>query len=435
MPKISKILMFMLVIGCDKSSGDQASLTQQAKGQQSLAKLDVAQTDLLKLAERFANEEKVRLSIGQIAWAMGYGYNWGCPGSDANSFPGWSRSAPGKTSEQTRRIDFSPINPSDCPVDQPALKSSLSFRVVPDGPIEILRIHELGARGKPTIKASMLCDSSAGDCEIKEMISVGYTTTVTKTKDFSFGVETGFDYNISFSAAPFGFGVGSDFKVTFRTNFGSKWGTSTQESSNDSETIMYSCPLADKSPGHQYRGLILSVPTLIATEYKMKAKVVPTLTYEGFARAYDADGNHWLGHPLDRPIRIQSYGDSSKTFWQDLESYLKSGYAKNDDKGTGVFIWQDLLTNHEHLNSVKSALDYLNTWEKLFSFEGAGRSETAIDELVCSWVDVTDPKVKKVVSISSPLPAKNNSIIKRFAPSQGATKAVKDIGGYILNDP
>lgn len=404
---------------------------------------EIPKVDLLQLADDFANHPDVRQNIGNIAWGMGYGYYWGCP----NDFPGWSRSAPFKVKDNIRKIEFSPMNPDSCPQNQPGLKASLTFQILPEGPVKITNVKESATRGEPYVKASFLCDASAGDCQITRIISTGYSTSVTKTRDFSFGVDGGLDVGASFSAAPFGIGVSSDLFISFKTHFGTASGEAKQQGKSVTESVMYSCPLGQRVAGHTYRGLILSVPKVITASYSLNAKVVPMVRYEGFPRVSDDRGNHWMDHPTDRSIRVQTYGSEKSSFWHHMSTLLKERYTHPDDNHKkGEFSWDDLARDAEHRGTVERALEYFKSWDNKFTVSGQGFVETQLDELVCTWIDVTDATNPKTVNIKVPEPKKvstgaevgkatfiNANGAQTISPS--AASAVRNVASEIAVNP
>jgi hypothetical protein len=359
--------------------------------------------DFLAEANEFADDIEVRRRIGILGWAMGYGYYWGCP----DETPGWIRSEIKVGAQEQKVVNFFPANASRCPTKMPGLKVSLGFAVKPVSDLTTYDIRQLEVRGAPVIKSSLRCEGSSAACTVQQLIAEGSTSTVTYTNDYSFGGGVGVNAGVYFDAEVAGVGAKTLLMVGLSTKFGTSLGTSKTESQNKSETTLYTCPLAKKEPNHQYLGAIVSVPVKIAAKHKMKVKLVPKVVYEGFPRASDGDGNHWLDRPTDRPIRIQQYGNSDKPFWEEMKYYSLTGYDKKDNNGDARLSWQSLLNNPTHRDVVKEAIAWFEPFSRKLTSEVTSESITEIDEFFCLWVDVTNPDNARTVKASIPANGKS----------------------------
>lgn len=359
--------------------------------------------DFLAEANEFANDVEVRRRIGILGWAMGYGYYWGCP----DETPGWIRGEIKPGAQDQKVVNFFPANASKCPTKMPGLKVSLGFAVKPTSDLKTYDIRQLEVRGAPVIKSSLRCEGSSAACTLQQLIAEGSTTTVTHTNDYSFGGGVGVNAGVYFNAQVAGVGAKTMLMIGLSTKFGTSLGTSKTESQNKSETTLYTCPLAKKEPNHQYFGAIVSVPVKIAAKHKMKVKLVPQVVYEGFPRASDGDGNHWLDHPTDRPMRSQQYGSSDKPFWEEMKYYSITGYDKKDVSGDARLSWQSLLNNPSHRDIVKEAIGWFEPYSSRLTTEVTSESVTEIDEFFCLWVDVTNPDNARTVKASIPANGKS----------------------------
>lgn len=354
--------------------------------------------DMVAETDSWANNEGFRVSLNNIAWAMGYGWSYGCP-HDGSSGDGWDRSAV-QSADGWSFIDYWPRNKERCPGDQPGMTARLSFRGAGDGEMRIgtPRAIPIGnvENSEKTGVWPYVCDNTnglTGACKFGVDIQLGKRASTTKMKEFSFNQEitTGFSYKAK--AAPFGLGGEFSWKFDLKVGFGQKFGETHVEETSQTTTAKYECPLNDsaKQKGHIYRGFLVKYPIKWTAPYEFPAKTVMRIDYQGFARKQDGGGNHFQGHPTDRPQKHQTYGSDSVSFWEDMRTQLTNGYVRDD------LNWSDLKGNGEHSRTVDDSLRWFENYvAPATHVVASGEFNLEADEVYCAWYDSTTSSPKRV---------------------------------------
>ncbi len=375
--------------------------------------------DLGQAFENLVNDNNFRSAAANLAFAMGYGYVWGCQGSGDNRTGGWERNAT-SVSGPWREVNFSPVSPGSC--EWPGLNARIAGRINPVGDI-ILGTPRVVPRGSPQLKRSMVCDrrGAAGDCGEDFTVTEGTTQTVSRTEEFSFAQELAVEFSWS-AGVIFAETAG---KFSAKLTFGQKFSNSTSSATLRQESVVYKCPLAGQK-GKVYRGQLYSVPIRSSIDYRYPARVVVGVEYQGFPRQAR---NHWADHPGDRRASSMLFGGGTgSNFWTAMQQEYDAGYThpitytgSGDTGGAkSALSWNDLKGHGEDASLASQSMQFLRQYDGRLSGEAKGTVTGAIDEIWCSWNEIN-------AQTGKPAAGGNPKVVKAKKAS-GARARSEEIG-------